>query len=133
VILGLLAFGMEPKLSKDEMFNRWIGEYPREYRVARGSARREFMKLPMSREVFANMLEILAIQKRSARWEAGWVPTPANYLRDERMFDPAEAYPPAKTSAPRDVLTCNCSPSCYSIHMHMIKMDRERREAGEKL
>jgi hypothetical protein len=123
--LGL--FALQPRLTKDEMFEQWISEYPKAYCVARGSARREFMKRTISMQRFAHMMEMLAIQKASARWAAGYVPSPKNYLADERDVDPIEAYPPAQTFAVREA--CTHTPQCHNAMWCQVVEARLRGKA----
>jgi hypothetical protein len=74
------------------------------------------------------MMQMLAIQKVSARWIAGYVPTPSNYLRDERDVDPIEAYPPPVVEQVRQQETCLHTPRCHNNQWCQVVAARARGE-----
>ena len=122
--MGLLAFGSGPEFDEHPDFARWFALYPVEHRVAKGAARREWKKLRPNQQQVAQMMSVLAQQKASAKWRAGYVPSPANYLRDERFDDYVE---PAQSNAVNE--DCQHTPRCHNRSWCKVTAARLRGEA----
>jgi hypothetical protein len=100
---------------------RWFLLWPPQYRVARGSARRQWKKLRLSKQQIAQMMEALPRQLASERWIAQcWPePNPTAYLRDERWDDYVE---PERRARAR----CEHQPPCSSPEWHLVMLSREK-------
>lgn len=103
-------------------FSVWWETYPEQYRVAKGAARREWYKIRPSKPQAARFVDVLIRQKASAKWQAGYVPAPAAWLRDERWEDWVEPAPAAHEP-------CTHQPPCNSPQWCMVLRARERDEA----
>lgn len=68
-----------------DSFDAFWNAYP--LREGRAEAKRVFNRLRPSRELVALMVEALARQTRSARWQRGMIPEPAKWLRGRRWED----------------------------------------------
>ena len=126
-IVKLLPFGSAPEMDESPDFARWYALYPEQYRVAKGAARREWYRLRPSKELIAKMMAVLAQQKASDKWRAGYVPSPANYIRDERWED--YCGPERRAEPVREpVRECQHTPRCSNVHWCKVVEARERGE-----
>jgi len=109
--MKLLPFGSAPEMDESPDYARLYALYPEQYRVAKGAARREWYRLRPSKELIAKMMAVLAQQKASDKWRAGFVPSPANYLRDERFDDWVG---PERRVEQRREWVCPHDPPCHA-------------------
>lgn len=98
----------------------WLA-WPEEHRIAKGAARREWYKLRPTAEQAEHWTQAVIAQSQGRRWRAGYVPTPAGWLRDERWDDFVE---PERRARPR----CEHTPTCPNSSWHEVVLARERGE-----
>jgi hypothetical protein len=123
-----MPFGSAPECDENPAFAAWFALYPEEYRVAKGAARREWYRLRPSKELIAKMMAVLAQQKTSEKWRAGYVPSPANYLRDERYDDYVGEERRVGQRRQEVQEECQHVPRCHNNTWHIINLKRERGE-----
>jgi hypothetical protein len=121
----LLPYGSAPECDENPDFARWFQLYPAEHRVAKGAARREWYRLRPSKDQIAQMMAVLAQQKTSEKWRAGFVPSPANYIRDERWDDYVG---PERRVEQRREWVCPHDPPCHNNYWCTSGI-RDRRDA----
>jgi hypothetical protein len=117
----LLHFG-SPDGDENPAFSAWWQSWPKEHRIAKGAARREWYKLRPTKQQAAQMTEAVQAQAKGTRWKLGYVPTPANWLRDERWDD----YVEAEHLAPE---RCTHQPTCPNPLWCKVVQSRERDES----
>lgn len=116
----LVSFGACPATSAFDVF--WLA-WPEHARIAKGAARREWDKLrPTPKQAEEWTLAVLN-QRESRKWKEGFIPSPKNWLRDERWDDPVET----KRPDPGFQL-CPHTPRCHNTTWCQVVSARERGE-----
>lgn len=123
----LLTFAGKPDATAT--FDVWWMAWPDFARIAKGAARREWDRLrPTPAQAEQWTMAVLA-QKESRKWRDGFVPSPKNWLRDERWDDYVEQVP-----EPQGYWLCPHSPGCHSqtwCVQYRDARDQLAREKGE--
>lgn len=120
--VNLLNF-TAPDNDENPYFSRWWQSWPKEHRFAKGAARREWYKLRPTPQLAEQMTEAVQAQARGTRWANGYVPSPANWIRDERWDDFVEA-----VAEPDEMWQCRHRPTCVNPQWHLVVLARERGE-----
>jgi hypothetical protein len=116
----LIAFSQSDG-DENPQFSRWWQSWPAEHRIAKGAARREWYKLRPTAKQAELMTEAVQAQAKGTRWKMGYVPTPANWIRDERWDDYVEAEHIPKPK-------CSHTPTCVNPTWCLVVSGRERGE-----
>jgi hypothetical protein len=122
----LIPYGSSPEMDINPDFARFWSAYPERYRIAKGSARKAWLKLRPNKEVVEQIMTALSRQKQSAKWKAGYVTSPEKYILEERWEDYIDMEPERPEKAAR--VECDHVPPCANIHWHMVVAARERGE-----
>lgn len=119
--VNLLQFG-SPDGDENPAFSRWWQAWPKEHRLAKGAARREWMKLRPTPQQAEQMTEAVIAQAKGTRWKLGYVPSPSHWLRDERWEDYVE---PEHISPEK----CQHSPQCPNPLWCKVVQSRAQEES----
>lgn len=103
-------------------FSRWWQSWPKEHRIAKGAARREWMKLRPTPQQAEQWTQAVELQAQSRKWREGYVVAPARWLHDERWDDYVEP-------VPKQTDRCSHTPVCPNPSWCMVLRARERGEA----
>lgn len=110
-------------MDENPAFACWWQAWPEEFRIAKGAARREWIKLRPTKDQAEQWTQAVIDQAQSRKWKDGFVPKPASWLRDERWDDYVE---PERRARPR----CPHQPTCPNPQWCEVL---RRRAAGEEL
>jgi hypothetical protein len=102
----LLSFSKPDSAASFDTF--WLA-WPEPYRIAKGAARREWERLRPTPAQAEQWTMAILTQRDSRKWRDGYVPSPRNWLRDERWDDPVEKVP-----EPAGYWLCPHQPGCHS-------------------
>lgn len=118
-----------PSHDSDSMFQVFWDSWPEQYRIARGAARREWDRLRPTRQQAEEWTLAVIAQRESKKWRDGFVPSPKNWLRDERWADPVEKVPePAGYWLCPHQPRCHAQPWCVQFR---DAADARKREKGD--
>lgn len=103
--LMLLSFSKPESSATFDIF--WLA-WPEHARIAKGAARREWDKLRPTPAQAEQWTMAVIQQRESRKWKEGFIPSPKNWLRDERWDDPVEKVP-----EPVGYWLCPHQPRCH--------------------
>lgn len=122
----LLSFSKPDAAGSFETF--WLA-WPEPSRIAKGAARREWERLRPTAAQAEQWTMAVLHQRESRKWQEGYIPSPRNWLRDERWDDPVEKVP-----EPAGYHLCPHEPRCHSTPwclQYRDAADARKREKGE--
>jgi ferredoxin-thioredoxin reductase catalytic subunit len=124
----ILPYGSAPEMDVNPDFARFWASYPEQYRIAKGSARKAWLKLKPNRQLVEQIMAKLAQQKQSEKWQNGYVVSPERYLLEERWEDYCG---PERRVEQRREWVCPHDPPCHA-RTWCTSGVRDARDAQER-